>query len=296
MEFFTLPTEHAGGEKELVELSPNHPGFNDKEYRSRRDRIALLALEHRPGREIPLAGYTEVENSVWRVVRDRLLGLHREHVCREVLELQEIVPLGMDDVPQLREVNDKLNRMAGFSMEPVAGLVSPRTFLSYLGKRVFLSTQYIRHHSMPFYTPEPDIIHELIGHAATLAHPGIAEVNRLLGKASTIANESEMARLSRMYWYTMEFGPVEQDGAVKAFGAGLLSSVSELEGYQKNAELGGWDLDRIARTPYDPTAYQAKLFVAPSFTRLLTDTSCWLRLGEWRDARASVHPHNGGEE
>jgi phenylalanine-4-hydroxylase len=286
MEFFDLPTEHAGGEKELVALSPDHPGFNDPEYRNRRDRIAALALQHKPGREIPLAGYSPQENAVWKQVSERLLGLHGQHVCREVLALQDLVPLGRERVPQLREVNDRLVRIAGFSMEPVAGLVSPRTFLSYLGKRVFLSTQYIRHHSMPFYTPEPDIIHELVGHAATLAHPGIAEVNRLLGKASVIANGEEMLRLSRMYWYTMEFGLVEQAGQTKAFGAGLLSSASELEGYPRNADLKSWDLDRIAATPYDPTAYQAQLFVAPSFTRLLTDTSCWLRLGEWRDEKA----------
>ena len=141
-----------------------------------------------------------------------------------------------------------------------------------LDKKFFLATQYIRHSSKPFYTPEPDIIHEIVGHRASLAHPGIAEVNRLLGLASEVATESEMLRLARVYWYTLEIGLVQQFGEVKAFGAGLLSSVGELQGFSQKAQLQEWDLKIMMNTDYDPTTYQSILFVAPSFTRLLADT------------------------
>ena len=277
-----LPTLHAGGPADLVQLDPDHPGFRDPVYRQRRLEIADIALNHATGRPVPHAPYIDAEHAVWAHVTGLLRELHPQRVCRELLELQTLVGLPPDHIPQLEDVNTVLGDVAGFRMEPVAGLVSTRTFLRYLGKRVFLSTQYIRHHSKPLYTPEPDVLHELIGHASTLVHPGIAELNRLLGLAAAEANPTEMDRIANVYWYTMEFGLVEEDGAVKAFGAGLLSSVGELGGYDTRSTLLPWDLRRIAATPYDPTTFQPHLFVAPSFTRLLVDVARWVRTGGWR--------------
>ena len=230
-----------------------------------------------------MAPYIEEEHDVWAVISQALAPLHQERVAREIIELQDFLPLGNNRIPQLRDLNKQLETAAGFRMEPVAGLVTARTFMRYLGQRVFLSTQYIRHHSKPFYTPEPDVVHELIGHAATLVHPGIAEVNRLLGLAAEVANDREMERVGNMYWYTMEFGLVEQDGKPKAYGAGLLSSVGELSEFENRATLHDWDLSRIAATGFDPTTFQSDLFIAPSFTQMLVDVSRWVRNGDWRD-------------
>jgi phenylalanine-4-hydroxylase len=277
-------TQHAGGADDLVVLDPEHPGFRDPVYRARRHAIAQSALDYQPGSRAPDAPYTPEEQAVWREVWAALGDLHVARVCREILELQRVVPLPRDRIPQLAELNPALCASSGFRMEPVAGLVSARTFLRYLGRRVFLSTQYIRHHSRPYYTPEPDVVHELIGHAATLVHPGIAEVNRLLGEAADVADEHEMRRIENVYWYTMEFGVVAQDGGTRAFGAGLLSSVGELAEYDRHAELRDWDLPTIAATTYDPTRFQDVLFVAPSFTRLLVDVCAWVRGGAWRRA------------
>jgi len=127
------------------------------------------------------------------------------------------------------------------------------------------------------------VVHELVGHAATLVHPGIAEVNRLLGLAAEVANESEMVRVGNVYWYTMEFGLVQQNDDVKAYGAGLLSSVGEIRGYDTHARLHPFNLDQIAQTGFDPTTYQTDLFVAESFTKMLVDVSRWVRNGDWRD-------------
>ena len=282
MEFSPTPTTHAGGTADLVQLDKDHPGFRDTVYRQRRQRIAELALAHQTGGPVADAPYTSEEHEVWRTVWGALAPVHQDRVCREILELQEVLPLPTDRIPQLEELNPRLYAAAGFRMEPVAGLVTPRTFMRYLGQQVFLSTQYIRHHSRPFYTPEPDVEHELVGHAATLVHPAIAEVNRLLGQAAAVASEAEMARLDRVYWYTIEFGLVEQEGEPKAFGAGLLSSVGVLRDFATHAQLQDWDLDRMATTPFDPTTYQSTLFVAPTFTRLLVDLSVWVRTGAWR--------------
>ncbi|MBM4389849.1 MAG: phenylalanine 4-monooxygenase [Deltaproteobacteria bacterium] len=273
---------HAGGAAALVILDPDHPGFRDAAYRARRDAIAAIALRHRAGGPVEDAPYVEEEHEVWRTVWGALAPLHQERVCREILELQEVLPLGPSGIPQLASLNDRLFASSGFRMEPVAGLVSARTFMQHLGRQVFLSTQYIRHHSRPFYTPEPDVVHELVGHAATLAHPAIAELNRLLGLAASEANEAEMSRLDRVYWYTLEFGLVAENGEPRAFGAGLLSSAGELRDFATHAQLRPWDLDIMAQTPFDPTRYQDVLFVAPTFTRLLVDLSTWVRTGRWR--------------
>ena len=276
-------TRHAGGSDDLITLDPDHPGFRDTVYRQRRDTIARIALEYTPGSAVPDAPYIEEEHQVWQTVWEALAPLHEARVCEEVLALQAFLPLDHGEIPQLRALNPALESAAGFRMEPVAGLVTPRTFMRYLGRRVFLSTQYIRHHSRPLYTPEPDVVHELVGHAATLVHPGIAEVNRLLGLAADVANDTEMERIDRVYWYTMEFGVVAQGGTVKAFGAGLLSSVGELGEFDTHAELKDWSLTEMSHTPFDPTQYQSTLFVAPSFTHLLVDVSRWVRNGDWRD-------------
>ncbi len=275
-------THHAGGRDNLVTLSPEHPGFQDAVYRQRRDIIAQIALDYRTGQPVPEAPYTEEEHAVWRGIWRRLDPLHEERICTELLELQQVVPLPRDRIPQLSHLNPQLLNAGGFRMEPVAGLVSARVFMRYLGTRVFLSTQYIRHHSRPLYTPEPDVVHELTGHVATLIHPGIAELNRLLGLAAAVASDAEMLRLERVYWYTLEFGVVEERGSLKAFGAGLLSSCGELAAFDTGPRLADWDLDAIAKTPYDPTTYQATLFVAPSFTRMLVDVTMWVRSGGWR--------------
>lgn len=277
-------TDHAGGQGDLVALDPDHPGFRDRTYRDRRNTIAQQALDYQPGTRVPDAPYSDEEHEVWRAVWSGLSELHPRRVCAEVLELQRVLPLPVDKIPQLASLNPVLYAASGFRLEPVAGLVSARTFVRYLGRRVFLSTQYIRHHSRPFYTPEPDVVHELVGHAATLVHPGIAELNRILGEAADVASEAEMKRLESMYWYTLEFGLVEERGELKAFGAGLLSSIGELGAYDTHAEIRAWDLDAIAATPYDPTRYQDVLFAAPSFTHLLVDVCTWVRIGRWRGA------------
>ena len=276
------PTLPAGGSEDLIELDPDHPGFRDRVYRERRNTIAQIALNYRSGNHVPDAPYTPEEHDVWRTVWEQLQPLHHDLVAKEILELQQFLPLSHTEIPQLGSLNHQLESAAGFRLEPVAGLVTARTFMRYLGKRVFLSTQYIRHHSRPLYTPEPDVVHELIGHAATLVHPGIAEVNRLLGDAADVATEEEMERIGCVYWYTMEFGLVMEGGDIKAFGAGLLSSCGELAEFSNRATLHEWDLSTISQTPFDPTTFQPDLFVAPSFTQMLVDVSRWVRNGDWR--------------
>lgn len=252
----------------MVQLDPDHPGFRDPEYRARRNRIAEIAMGYQPGEPIPDAPYTAAEHLVWRTIWEALEPAHQKHACAEYRDSVKRLGLTSDHIPQLREVNDKVQAISGFRLEPVAGLVEPRVFLESLADGVFLCTQYIRHHSTPLYTPEPDVVHEIIGHGVTLASERLAELNRLFGAAVKRTESSEaLERLSRVYWFTIEFGVLREDGKVKAYGTGLLSSGGELEAMHQ-AELQPLDLDVASRREYDPTHYQPVLFCADSFAAM----------------------------
>jgi phenylalanine-4-hydroxylase len=264
----------------IVRLDPDHPGFRDAEYRARRNRIAQIALRYEPGATVPDAPYTAEEHALWRAIRDALEPAHRAHACAEYLEAARRIDLQRDAIPQLSEVSERVQAISGFRLEPVAGLVAPRVFLESLADGVFLCTQYIRHHSTPFYTPEPDVVHELLGHALTLASPRLAELNRLFGRAvrRTRSNEA-LERLSRVYWFTVEFGVLREGGEVKAYGTGLLSSAGELEA-MRDAKFRPLDLEEASRAEYDPTSFQPVLFCADSFEAM--DDALRRFLSAWR--------------
>ena len=263
-------------EVRLVNLDPDHPGFRDREYRARRNAIAEIAMNYQPGDPIPRAPYTELENEVWQTIWKALRPAHRAHACAEYLDCVARLDFGTDRIPQLDEVSRKVEAISGFRLEPVAGLVEPRVFLESLARGVFLCTQYIRHHSTPLYTPEPDVAHEIIGHAVTLASTRLAEINRLFGEAvKRTTSASELDRLARVYWFTIEFGVLREDGQVKAYGTGLLSSAGELAEMHK-AELRPLDIEAAANHIYDPTHYQSILFCADSFDQMYESLRAFL--------------------
>jgi phenylalanine-4-hydroxylase len=249
----------------IVQLDPDHPGFRDQEYRKRRNEIAQLALSYQPGQTIPDAPYTSDEDEVWQAIWTALRPAQQQHACAEYISALTRLSFASDRIPQLREVNEKVMAISGFRLEPVAGLVQPRVFLENLADGVFLCTQYIRHHSTPLYTPEPDVVHEIVGHGVTLASARLAELNRLFGRAVQRTRSADaLEKLSRLYWFTIEFGVLREDGAVKAYGTGLLSSAGELE-EMHDAELRPFDLEAAALHEYDPTNFQPVLFCADSF-------------------------------
>jgi phenylalanine-4-hydroxylase len=262
----------------IVQLDPDHPGFRDAEYRERRNQIARIALRYEPGAQVPDAPYTREEHALWRTIRDALEPAQSLHACAEYLEAARRLDLPRERIPQLAEVSERVQAISGFRLEPVAGLVAPRVFLESLADGVFLCTQYIRHHSTPLYTPEPDVVHELLGHALTLASPRLAELNRLVGRAvRRTTSAEELEQLSRVYWFTIEFGVLREGGEVKAYGTGLLSSAGELEAMGR-AELRPFDLEEAARAVYDPTHFQPRLFCADSFEEMYEGVRGFLAL------------------
>jgi len=251
-----------------VELARTHPGFADPEYRARRDAIASLSIGHVVDEPIPVVEYSDVEHDVWRTVCRELATEHRRHAAREFLDAVESLALPRDHIPQLGDVTRRLAPLTGFRYEPVAGLAPLRKFYGAFGGDVFLSTQYIRHHSSPLYTPEPDIVHEVLGHANQLADPTTARLYRLVGAAVDRVETDEALRvLSRVFWFTFEFGGVEEGSDLKAYGAGILSSFGELEAFRR-ATIRPLDFAEMTHVDYDITTYQPTLFAARSLREL----------------------------
>ncbi|MCU1426594.1 MAG: Phenylalanine-4-hydroxylase [Actinomycetia bacterium] len=251
-----------------VELSAAHPGFADPAYRARRDAIAALSAGRGAGDVIPTVDYTDVEHDVWRIVAEELAAKHRTYATQDFLDGVEALTLPRDHIPQLSEVTERLAPLTGFRYEPVAGLAPLRTFYGSFHTNTFLSTQYIRHHSSPLYTPEPDIVHEVLGHANQLADPPTAALYRLVGQAVQEAETDEALRvLSKVFWFTFEFGVVEEKGDLKTYGAGILSSFGELDAFRA-ATIRPLDFADMLQVDYDITTYQPVLFAARSMTEV----------------------------
>jgi phenylalanine-4-hydroxylase len=276
------------------ELPTDHPGFSDPAYRARRGHIAAVGAAYQPGDPIPDVEYTAEEDEVWRIVSQQLSRQHRAHACREYLLGADRLVLPMERVPQLREVDTHVHALSGFHIRPVPGLVPTREFYGALAERAFLSTQYVRHHSVPFYTPEPDLVHEIIGHANMLASATLADLYMEAGRASARATSPEaMEFFSKVFWFTLEFGVLFEEGSLKAYGAGLLSSYGELEAYQ-DAEVRGWNLLEMGTRAYDITHYQPVLYSSPSFEQMVADLGAFFRAYDetWYDRHVASHHHH----
>lgn len=266
-QLYSPVTRHADGRVE-VHLGADHPGVTDPAYRSRREAIAAAAIATAPGAAPPRIDYTDAEHEVWRIACAELAPKHERSAHGEYLRAKAALALPAERVPQLTEVSDRLRPLTGWTYAAAPGLVALREFYGALGQRVFHSTQYLRHPSQPLYTPEPDVIHEVVGHANQLASPRFARLTEAAGRA-TLRLESDAAvkAVADVFWFTMEFGVMREAGDVKAYGAGILSSFGEMDAY-RHMEFRPLDLAEMATIPYDITTYQPVLYCAESLDQL----------------------------
>jgi phenylalanine-4-hydroxylase len=248
----------------VVHLGADHPGFNDPVYRERRNEIAAVALSGEPK---PVA-YTDTENAIWARVSAELEAKHERYAVREFLDAKAAVDLPVERVPQLLEVTARLAPLTGWAYRPAPGLVGLREFYGSLAEGVFHSTQYVRHPSQPLYTPEPDIIHEVIGHGNMLGSPRFAALKRAAGEAvQRLETDAAVQAIADVFWFTLEFGVMYEAGELRAYGAGILSSYGEIEEF-RGMEIRPLDVAAMTTVEYDITSYQPVLFAARSMDEL----------------------------
>lgn len=255
------------GDVVTVTFSDDHPGHSEPVYQQHRADIAKAALDFRLGEPVPRIAYTDAEHELWRVVTGELAALHLRLACREYLDGSARLGLPVTEVPQLGDVAQRLRDLTGFTMTPAAGLVPVRDFYGSLADRRFQATQYIRHTSYPRFSPEPDMLHEVIGHGNAMANDRFAGIYREFGRAVRRLGDEAVKLVSKVFWFCMEHGIVMEHGESKVCGASLLTSSGELSQFRR-ARVEPLDIEAMIRQEYRVEDYQTVLFCAESFDHL----------------------------
>jgi phenylalanine-4-hydroxylase len=254
-----------------LELEAGHPGLHDSGYVERRKALFTLCRKQRLNRlGPPLIDYTPEETRIWREVSPKLDALHVRHASRIYLQAKRALGISQTEIPQLRLLSERLERETQMHLVPAEGPLAYRIFYTYIGQRGFPVTQFIRHGSHPEFTPEPDMIHDCLGHVPPLMNRDYAELLTLIGKAASTTPKGEhVLALKRFSWFSIEFGLIEEDAETKVFGAGILSSTGEIPfSLSSDVKRRPFITNEVIETDYDPSRMQDQLFIIPSFAFL----------------------------
>jgi phenylalanine-4-hydroxylase len=261
---------------EVLELEPMHPGIGDEAYVARRRELFALCRKYRLGDlGPPHIDYLPEEQRIWREVSPKLDELHVRHASRIYLQAKRDLGISPREIPQLRTLSGQLERMSGMRLVPAEGPIAYRIFYRYIAARGFPCTQFIRHGSKPEFTPEPDMIHDCLGHVPPLVNQDYAELLTTIGRAAArAASGDHVLALKRLSWFSIEFGLIEEGGETRIFGAGILSSLGEIPfSLSASVERRPFVTDEVIATDYDWSKMQELLFVIPSFAFLRREVS-----------------------
>lgn len=233
-----------------------------------------------------LFAYTDEENAVWRDLYQMQMAELRRHACRAYLDGQ--VKLGMtgDAIPQVAEIDARLARISGAGVAAVDALIPQDEFSNLLKNRKFTVATFIRKRAHFDYIEEPDIFHECFGHCPMLTDAAFCRFMERFGALALELGAEWSERLFRLFWFTVEFGLIREDGQLKAFGAGIISSPEELKWAMSGApETRPFDLIEVLRTPYRIDIVQPVYFVIDSFEHLAASLDTDIR-GALQEAKA----------
>jgi phenylalanine-4-hydroxylase len=219
--------------------------------------------------------YSNAEHAIWDKLFERQLALLPGRAAPEFLQGLDILRLSKPGIPNFDELSDRLMSATGWTVVAVPGLVPDEVFFDHLANRRFVSGSFIRRADQLDYLQEPDVFHDVFGHVPLLANPVFADYMEAYGKGGQrAAKAGAIDKLARLYWYTVEFGLVRSGGALKLYGAGIVSSYTEsifaLDDPSPNRL--GFDLRRLMRTKYRIDDFQQNYFIIDSFDDLLDAT------------------------
>lgn len=220
------------------------------------------------------ASYTREEHDRWNRLFARQAKILPGRACDAFLDAKRQLELSREGIPDFHELSERLSRLTGWRVVPVAGLIPDDAFFDHLANRRFPAGAFIRPEHELDYLSEPDVFHDVFGHVPLLADPIYAQFLEAYGKGGQRAlQRGQLHNLARLYWYTVEFGLIETCAGLRIFGAGILSSPGEsvfsLEDSSPNRVA--FDLARIMRTRYIISDYQQTYFVVESFEQLLEE-------------------------
>ena len=218
--------------------------------------------------------YTEAQHDLWRRLYRRQAALSPRYACEEFSRALAVLDFGAA-IPRFDEVNRKLARATGWELVAVPGLVPDLVFFEHLAHRRFPVTVWLREPEEFDYIVEPDVFHDFFGHVPMLFDPVFADYIQAYGRGGIKAHElGAIEMLSRLYWYTVEFGLIETPAGLRTYGAGILSSGGEISYCIDSADPNriGFDLLRIMQTRYKIDTYQETYFVIRGFGELFDAT------------------------
>ncbi|MER8592624.1 phenylalanine 4-monooxygenase [Mesorhizobium sp. M1182] len=215
--------------------------------------------------------YSDEEQAVWRTLCDRQTKLTRKLAHHSYLD--GVAALGLlDKIPDFGAVSEKLRKFTGWEIVAVPGLIPAQPFFDHLANRRFPVTNWLRTQKELDYIVEPDMFHDFFGHVPILTQPVFADFMQMYGKrADSVIALGGDEMITRLYWYTVEYGLIREPGQpLKAFGAGLMSSFTELQFAVEGGEAHHvpFDLETVMRTGYEIDKFQRAYFVLPSFAAL----------------------------
>jgi phenylalanine-4-hydroxylase len=221
------------------------------------------------------ADYTPEQHAVWADLVSRRMPQLREHACKEYLDGFEQIGLREDRLPDLAAVSALLSPRTGWQSTPVSGFLPADAFFEMLAARMFPTTTWLRSRESLEYTPEPDIFHDVFGHVPMHAHPVFANFLEHYGKicAGLMSDPVALERMGRLFWFTVEFGLIRQDGEIKVYGSGLISSHGECSRVLAGGcEVKDFDLDAVLDQEFDTGAMQPVLYAVESFDQIYEAT------------------------
>ncbi|SFN39481.1 phenylalanine 4-monooxygenase [Dokdonella immobilis] len=225
----------------------------------------------------PWDSYSTQDHATWATLFRRQRDILKGRACDEFIDNQERFGMSAEQIPRFEELNEVLAKTTGWELIGVEGLLPELTFFDHLANRRFPVTWWIRRPDQIDYIAEPDMFHDLFGHVPLLLNPVFADYMQAYGRGGVKAHgvsAEALVNLTRLYWYTVEFGLIRQRGELRIYGSGIVSSKGEsihsLESTSPNRI--GFDLKRIMRTRYRIDTYQKTYFVIDSFEQLMDAT------------------------
>ncbi|MFZ3117570.1 MAG: phenylalanine 4-monooxygenase [Variovorax sp.] len=218
------------------------------------------------------ANYTPAEHAVWKTLFERQTKLLPARACDEFVEGMKNLPIGAEQIPNFLELSEVLMQRTGWQVVAVPGLVPDEVFFEHLANRRFPSGNFIRKPHELDYLEEPDVFHDVFGHVPMLMNPAIADYIQAYGIGGLRAKKlGVLDKLARVYWYTVEFGLIQQKDGLRIYGAGIASSRTESVFSLDDASPNriGFDLERVMRTHYRIDDFQESYFVIDSLADLL---------------------------